>query len=80
MRSRRQEYQADRFAVRAVGSAAGLRSALLRLGRENLTNLSPHPLYSFFHYSHPTLAERIAAMERFEREQGLQGKSRAAGA
>jgi STE24 endopeptidase len=67
MRSRRQEYEADRFAVRAVGSAAGLRSALLRLSRENLSNLTPHPLYSFFHYSHPTLAERIAAMERYEK-------------
>lgn len=68
MRSRRQEYQADRFAVRAVGSAAGLRSALLRMGRENLTNLAPHPLYSFFHYTHPTLAERLGALERFEGE------------
>lgn len=67
MRSRRQEYEADRFAVQAVGSAAGMRSALLRLSRENLSNLTPHPLYSFFHYSHPTLAERIAAMERFEK-------------
>jgi STE24 endopeptidase len=67
MRSRRQEYEADRFAVHAVGSAAGLKSALLRLSRENLSNLTPHPLYSFFHYSHPTLVERIAAMERFEK-------------
>jgi STE24 endopeptidase len=66
MRSRRQEYEADRFAVRAMGSAAGMRAALLRLSRDNLSNLTPHPLYSFFHYSHPTLAERIAAMERCE--------------
>jgi STE24 endopeptidase len=66
MRSRRQEYQADRFAVEGVGSAAGLKSALLRLSRENLSNLAPHPLYSFFHYSHPTLSERLAALERVE--------------
>ncbi len=65
--SRRQEYEADRFAVHGVGSAAGLRSALLRLSRDNLSNLAPHPLYSFIHYSHPTLAERIAAMEKVER-------------
>jgi STE24 endopeptidase len=63
-RSRKQEYEADRFAVQGVGSAAGLKSALLRLSRDNLSNLSPHPLYSFFHYSHPTLAERIAALDR----------------
>lgn len=68
MRSRRQEYHADRFAVRGVGSARGLRSALLRMSRENLSNLTPHPLYSFFHYTHPTLAERITALERFEGE------------
>jgi STE24 endopeptidase len=66
IRSRKQEYEADRFAVQGVGSAAGLKSALLRLSRDNLSNLSPHPLYSFFHYSHPTLAERIAALDRAE--------------
>ena len=65
-RSRKQEYEADRFAVQGVGSAAGLKSALLRLCKDNLSNLSPHPLYSFFHYSHPTLAERIAALDRAE--------------
>ena len=64
--SRKHEYEADRFAVRSVGSAAGMKSALLRLTRENLSNLTPHPLYSFFHYSHPTLAERIAALEAEE--------------
>jgi STE24 endopeptidase len=66
MRSRRQEYEADRFAVQGIGSASGLKSALLRLSKDNLSNLSPHPLYSFFHYSHPTLAERIAALDRAE--------------
>ena len=66
MWSRRHEYEADRFAVDATGSAGGMRSALLRLCRENLSNLAPHPLYSFFHYSHPTLAERIAALDAHE--------------
>jgi len=67
MRSRRYEYEADRFAVQGVGSAAGLKSALLRLSKDNLSNLAPHPLYSFFHYSHPTLSERLAALDRFEK-------------
>jgi len=70
MWSRRHEYEADRFAVEATESAAGMRSALLRLSRENLSNLLPHPLYSFFHYSHPTLAERIAALEAHEAKLG----------
>ncbi len=61
--SRRHEYEADRFAVDATGGAAGLKAALIGLGRSNLSNLTPHPLYSFYHYSHPTLAERVAAIE-----------------
>jgi STE24 endopeptidase len=61
--SRRHEYEADRFAG-AAGFARELEDALLRLGRDNLTNLTPHPLYSFYHYSHPTLAERIAAIRK----------------
>ncbi len=63
--SRRHEYEADRFAKTALGgNGAPLASALLKLSRDNLSNLHPHPLYSFVHYSHPTLAERIAALEK----------------
>ena len=65
--SRRHEYEADRFAVQGVGSAGGMRRALLRLSKDNLSNLTPHPFYSFIHYSHPTLGERIAALEKAER-------------
>lgn len=65
--SRKHEYEADRFAVEALGSAGGMKEALLRLSRHNLSNLTPHPLYSFFYYSHPTLAERIAALDEAER-------------
>jgi STE24 endopeptidase len=61
--SRRHEYEADRYAASA-GFARELEDALLRLGKDNLTNLTPHPLYSFYHYSHPTLAERIAAIRK----------------
>ncbi|KAA3657395.1 MAG: M48 family peptidase [Calditrichaeota bacterium] len=63
--SRRYEYEADRFAVTATGGAEGLKSALLQLSKDNLSNLTPHPWYSAYHYSHPTLAERIAAMDNF---------------
>jgi STE24 endopeptidase len=61
--SRRHEYAADRFAVRAMGSPDPLIGALLALSTENLTNLVPHPWYSFYHYSHPTLGERIRGMK-----------------
>jgi STE24 endopeptidase len=38
--------------------------ALRKLSRENLSNLTPHPLYSLAYYSHPTLLERESALER----------------
>ena len=66
--SRRHEYQADRFAVGTMNGSEHLKQALLGLGKENLTNLTPHPLYSFYHYSHPSLGERITAMERINQE------------
>jgi STE24 endopeptidase len=61
--SRKHEYEADAFAAAAAGSDA-LASALIRLNRENASNLWPHPLYSAWYYSHPTLRERIAAIRR----------------
>ena len=60
--SRRHEYQADAFANQAMGDSQPLISALRQLHTENLSNLTPHPLYSSFYYSHPTLIEREAAM------------------
>jgi STE24 endopeptidase len=69
--SRKHEYEADRFAVDGTGGAAAMVSALLRLSKDNLSNLTPHPLYSFWHYSHPTVAERIAAVEAYAARRGL---------
>jgi STE24 endopeptidase len=61
--SRRHEYQADRFSVRLARAPGALGSALVKLNRENLSNLHPHPWYSRWHYTHPTLLERLAAIE-----------------
>ncbi len=61
--SRKHEYQADRFAVKQTGTDP-MRRALLELGRGNLSNLTPHPAYSFWHYSHPAPAERLEALGR----------------
>ncbi len=60
--SRRFEYQADRFAREVIGEAASLVGALRKLNEKNLSNLTPHPLYSGFHYSHPTMLEREQAL------------------
>ena len=61
--SRRNEYQADAFAARYF-DANELASALKKLSVSNLSNLRPHPLYVFFHYSHPTLLQRLKALGR----------------
>lgn len=60
--SRHYEYQADAFAAKAMGQAQPLIGALRKLNQKNLSNLIPHPLYSGFYYSHPTLLERERAL------------------
>lgn len=60
--SRGFEYEADAFAAEGVGGPGPLIAALRKLNEKNLANLTPHPLYSGFHYSHPTLVEREAAL------------------
>jgi STE24 endopeptidase len=62
--SRRYEYQADRFAAEVMNEAGPLVGALRKLNEKNLSNLTPHPVYSGFYYSHPTLLERETALRR----------------
>ena len=61
--SRRHEFEADAFSAKVTLSASDLQNALLKLNEKNLSNLTPHPIYSFFYYSHPTLAERLKALD-----------------
>lgn len=60
--SRKFEYEADAFARRTMDEAESLIGALRKLNEKNLSNLTPHPLYSGFYYSHPTLLERERAL------------------
>ncbi len=60
--SRRNEYEADSYA-RAHYSGRALAEALKRLSVDSLSNLYPHPAYVFFHYSHPPLLKRLAALK-----------------
>lgn len=57
--SRKNEREADQFATDLTGRPETLASALVKLSRENLANLHPHPLYAAFYYSHPPVVERI---------------------
>jgi len=56
--SRRFEAEADRFSC-AFGEGEALVGALVKLSKDNLSNLYPHPLYALFHYSHPPVLKRI---------------------
>lgn len=60
--SRRYEYQADAFAAEVMRESGSLIGALRKLNEKNLSNLTPHPWYSGFYYSHPTLLERETAL------------------
>ena len=59
--SRKNEFEADAFA-RESFSGQALARALKKLSVDSLSNLYPHPLYVFFHYSHPPLLERLKAI------------------
>ncbi len=61
--SRKNEYEADAFAKEHY-DADKLKKALIKLSRNNLSNLQPHPIYEFFHYSHPTVLKRLAALDK----------------
>src|SRR3569833_851523 len=61
--SRKYEYEADAFAKSVMNEPQSLIGALRKLNEKNLSNLTPHPFYSGFYYSHPTLLEREAALK-----------------
>ncbi len=63
--SRKDEYEADRFAAVSLKDSAALISALKKLSVHNLSNLLPHPFYVFLNYSHPPVMERIRALKTY---------------
>ena len=65
IKSRNNEYEADNFAVQTYKKLPMI-SALKKLSRDNLSNLTPHPVYEFLNYSHPSLSKRLDAIERSE--------------
>ena len=62
--SRRYEYQADAYAAQTMREVESIIGALRKLNEKNLSNLTPHPVYSGFYYSHPTLLEREQALRQ----------------
>jgi STE24 endopeptidase len=61
--SRKNEYEADKYASDTTGKPADLIDALKKLSVNNLSNLTPHPLNVFLNYSHPPVLHRIRALD-----------------
>jgi STE24 endopeptidase len=67
--SRRFEREADRFAFSLSGNNESMISALIKLSKDNLSNLHPHPLYAAFYYSHPPMVQRIEQIRNLKRDE-----------
>ena len=63
MLSRKFEYQADDYA-KETHNSVDLISSLKKLSKNSLSNLTPHPAYVWFHYSHPSLLQRIVNLKK----------------
>ena len=59
--SRKNEFEADYYA-KTTYSGVALELALKKLSVDSLSNLYPHPFYTFIHYSHPPLLKRLSAL------------------
>jgi STE24 endopeptidase len=60
--SRKNEYEADRFAAETTENPETMVNGLKKLAKDNLSNLPPHPFYVFLNYSHPPILDRIRAI------------------
>jgi STE24 endopeptidase len=65
--SRRFEREADRFSIQLMENKENISTALIKLSKDNLSNLNPHPLYAAFYYSHPPIVERIESVNKSTR-------------
>lgn len=59
---RKNEREADKISLELIGNKSDMVSALVKLSKDNLSNLHPHPIYASFHYSHPPVIERIGSI------------------
>jgi STE24 endopeptidase len=66
--SRKDEFEADRFAAEALGGDPNpLIQALKRLSKDSLSNLTPHPLLVGLHFTHPPVLARVLALRGISR-------------
>ena len=67
--SRKHENEADQMAVNLTGKPDGLISAMIKLSKDNLSNLHPHPLYAKLYYSHPPIVDRLTKLQQMKPEE-----------
>ena len=70
--ARRAEYRADRFALEATRDLGALESAFTGLVDANVADLDPPPVVYYLKHTHPTVPERLDALRRTARDQGLE--------
>jgi STE24 endopeptidase len=68
---RRFEKEADTFAVKVIRDSESMTRVLIKLSKDNLSNLHPHPFYAAFYYSHPPVVERIKILRKIENTTNL---------
>jgi len=68
--SRKYEYEADRYAVESTNKPSAFVSALEKLTDQNLGDKEPHPFVEWFFYSHPSIKNRIEAVNRYSEKSG----------
>lgn len=69
--SRKYEYEADRYAVESTLKPRSFISTLNKLTDQNLGDRKPHPFVEWFFYSHPSVKNRINALEKFAEAKGI---------
>ncbi|MBW7841089.1 MAG: M48 family metallopeptidase [Ignavibacterium sp.] len=69
--SRKYEYEADRYAVESTLKPQSFISTLNKLTDQNLGDRKPHPFVEWFFYSHPSVKNRINALEKFAEAKGI---------
>jgi STE24 endopeptidase len=61
--SRKYEYEADKYAIKATGKPDDFIRTLEKLNEQNLGDKEPHPFVEWFFYSHPSIKKRIKAIK-----------------
>jgi STE24 endopeptidase len=71
MLSRKYEFEADRYAIESTHKPDSFIKTLNKLTDQNLGDREPHPFIEWFFYSHPSIKNRIGAIEKFVNEKGI---------